>query len=354
VLTALACAGPRGAPDAGTASGAERAPYRLALLPAENMAAAPVPLRGVDDEIARALAAAGLEVVSGDAVEQFLQRHRLRYTGGIDEESAAAAHEELGVDGVLLASIELYEMEPVPRVALLMRVVSAIDASIVWMDGTARAGNDAPGLLGLGLVSRQRELMDRELRRLAGSLVATLRGPGPRSQPCPDERRFRPRIVYRSPGFDPAQGYSVAVLPFVNETGRRRAGDLVALEVARQLAAIPRLKVLEPGVVRKRLIGNRVVMEGGVSVDAARLVLDHLHADLVVAGYVREFNDGAEPSVNFTVMALERERGRIMWESTSHATGSDGVWFFGLGAINTAGGLTCRMSRDVVTAFLGG
>src|SRR6266702_1327177 len=114
-LAAAACAGAR---DAARAPGAaEERPeggpgaYRVALFPAENLAAVPVPLRGIDGQIARALAAAGLEVVTGDLVERFLERHRLRYTGGLDSASAAAAHEELGVDGVLLVSIEAYDQD---------------------------------------------------------------------------------------------------------------------------------------------------------------------------------------------------------------------------------------------------
>jgi TolB-like protein len=335
--------------------GAELGAYaRVALFPAENFSGVPVPLRGVDGQIARAMATAGLEVVTGDLVERFLERHRLRYTGGIDGASAAAAHEELGVDGVLLTTIEAYEQDPVPRLAITMRLVQANQAAkVIWIDGIARTGDDSPGLLGLGLVSRYADLERRELSRLAGSLVATLTRRAPTSVPCPPDGRFEPRVAFRSPRFDRSRSYSVAVLPFVNETPRRRSGDLVALELARQFAAVPRLSVIEPGVVRERLLHNRVVMEGGISVDTARLVLDELNADLVLAGYVRQFSEGSDPSVDITLLVLERERGAIMWESTSHATGSQGVWFFDRGRVSTASALLCRMARNAVDEFVG-
>lgn len=351
LATALGCAGAGAGAGAPREAEASRALHRVALFPTENMSTTPVPVRGIDGQIARALAAAGLEVVGGDLVEQFLERHRLRYTGGIDGASAAAAREELGVDGVLLSSVQLYSDEAVPRLALAMRLVEATEeARILWIDGTARTGNDAPGFLGLGLVRRYADLERRELDRLARSLVAALSGRAV-GAPCPAERRFKPRIAFRSPRFDPTREYSVAVLPFVNQSTRRRAGDVVALEFARQLAAVPRLHVVEPGVVRERLIRHRVVMEGGVSVDTARLMLDTLHADLVLAGYVRELSeDGA---VDFTVLALEREHGTVVWESTSHSIGADGVWLFDRGTISTAGELTCRMVRDTVTGFVG-
>lgn len=350
VVTLAGCRAHRAAE---AAVGAARAPFRIALFPAENLTGIPVPIQTIERRIERMAAEAGLDVVTGDRLERFLARHRLRYTGGIDEEAAAAAHEELGVDGVLLSALEAYEELPSPRLALTLRVVSASrEARILWMDGTARTGGDAPGLLGLGIIRRYDDLEARELRRLGASLALGLSRSGPAALPCPAERRFRPRIVYRSPDFDPGRRLSVAVLPLVNETSQRRAGDLVALELTRQFAAVERLQVLEPGVVRDRLIRYRVIMQGGISVDAARLVLDMLQADLVVTGYVREFAEGADPRVNFTILALERGRGLVVWESTSHAAGSNGVWLFGLGQISTASALTCRMAHDTVAQFL--
>lgn len=350
---AITLGGCRAHGSAATAAGAARAPFRVALLPVQNLAGVPLPLQALERQIERMAVEAGLDVVAGDRVERFLTRHRLRYTGGIDEEAAVAAHDDLGVDGVLLSAIEAYDDSTSPRLALTLRVVSASrDARILWIDGTARTGGDSPGLFGLGIIRQYRDLESRELRRLGASLVAALSGGGPIARACPGERRFRPRIVYRAPQLDPSRRYSVAVLPFVNETSQRRAGDLVALEFARQFAAVDRVRVLEPGVVRDRLIRYRVIMQGGISVDAARLVLDMLQADLVVTGYVREFVEGADPRVNFTILALERQRGLVVWESTSHAAGSRNVWLFGIGQISTASALTCRMAHDTVAQFL--
>lgn len=332
--------------------------HRVALFPIENLASAPIPARSLVTQIERALASAGLEVVGGELVSRFLERHRLRYTGGIDGPSAAAARDELGVDGIVLTTVELYGGLPQPRLSMTMRLVSASEeAAVVWIDGAGRTGNDAPGLLGLGLVSDSRRLEAREVRRVVASLAAFLEGKGPSAPPCPDERRFRPKISFRSRLFDPARSYSIAVLPFVNQTDRRSAGEIVALEFARQLATDPRLRVVEPGVVRDRLLQYRIIMEGGVSIDAARTVLEILRADLVVAGYVREYRDssggGEEPTLSYTVLILERDHGTVVWESTSNNSGNDGVFFFDLGHISTANALTCRMARDAVIGLLG-
>ncbi|HZZ85232.1 MAG TPA: hypothetical protein VFE30_11895 [Anaeromyxobacteraceae bacterium] len=353
LLALLACAAGCAGPRAAAAPSPPLRLSRVALFPADNLSGGPVPLRGLDAQLERMLVAAGLKVVKGDEVERFLEHHRLRFTGGIDEASAAAAREELGVDAVLLTAVEGYASQPVPRLAATLRLVSAgPEARILWMDGVARAGDDSPGLLGLGLVRDYRALEARELARLGRSLSGALAGVGRPAPPCELERRFRPRASFRSPRFDPSAGYSVAVLPFLNQTSRRRAGEVFALELTRQLAAVRRLQVVEPGVTRDRLIRYRVIMEGGVSLDTARVMLDTLQADLVVAGYARELVDGATPSLEFTAMALDRS-GTVVWQATSHATGSDGVWFFDAGKVSTATSLACQLARGAVVTFLG-
>lgn len=350
-LALSACAGRQPVPRPGA--------MRVALFPVENVSGSAIPARGLLAEIERRLATAGLEVVAGDAIDRFLAKHRIRYTGGIDGEVARAAREDLGVEGVAITSVELYGPSAPPRFALTMRLVSTEDEPrILWIDGTGRTGDDHPGFLGLGLIGSIRRLEARELDRLARSLQAYLEGRGQAQPRCPPDWRFRPRIAFRAPEFDTSRPASIAILPFMNETNRRAAGEAVALELMRQLAAIPNLRLVEPGLVRDRLLKYRVIMEGGVSLDTARVMLTTLNADLVVAGYVREFEDASgsfgTPSVNFTVLMLDRKTERVVWEFTSHNQGDDKVIFFDLGKISTASALTCRMARDAVDDLVAG
>lgn len=349
-LVACASAHPAGAP--GAAPGGAKA-FRVAVLPADSLSSGPVPLRAITAQVERAMGAAGLKTVGGDAVEAYLERHRLRFTGGVDGPAAAAARGELGVDGLLITTVEEYELEGPPRLAITFRLISASeDARILWTDGFGRAGDDSPGLLGLGVVRDYRRLEARELARMTRSLTRALDGRGPRAPPCPAEGRFAPSVLFLAPDFQPAGRYSVAVLPFVNETSRRRAGDLLALELTRQLAGIGRLRVVEPGVTRDRLIHYRVIMEGGVSLDTARVTLETVRADLVIAGYVRELSEGTEPSIEYTALALDRS-GKVVWQATSHGTGSAGVWFFDWSKIGSASELACRLARASAVSLFG-
>lgn len=331
---------------------------RLAVLPPANLSGATVPLREISAEVQSALGRRGLEVVSEERVERFLAKRRLRYTAGLDAASATAASEDMGVEGVVVTAVEAYVPGPPPRFAVTLRLVAAgEDATLLWIDGASRSGDDSPGLFDLGRIDDIRELQRRVLRHLADSLAAALDGTGPRAPACPGGRRFRPRMPYRSPLLAPGNTYSVAVVPFRDLTRRRGAGEVVALAFARQLATRPAFRVIEPGIVRDLLLRFRIVMEGGVSLDQVRSIVGALGADLVVAGDVLGYDDaasGGAPRVNFTTTLLDGHSGKIAWQSTSYNHGDDGVFFFDLGTVHTAEALTCRMVRSTVDGMLTG
>lgn len=339
-LALAACAGARvRPPDAPEVR-------RVAVLPVDNESGVSAPVRPLLGRVEAALRARGVEIVSGARVEDWLAAHRLRFTGAVPRDAAAAAREELGVDAVLVTVLEQWVPIGMPRVTIGMRLVSAEDPPrILWADAVARAGDEAPGLFGLGIVRSSAALQDR----VAAELAARLRGylaAGAPARSCPREPRFEPSIQYRSDLLD-GEPRTVAVLPFVNETRRRRAGDVLADAFVRALSASGRFQVAEPGLVRESLLSRRVVMEGGVSLDTARSVLDAIDADLVLAGWIRDLSedvpDAAPPHVEFTALLLDRRTEEVVWEVSSSHRGDEGVWAFDLGAIRSVNELACRM-----------
>jgi hypothetical protein len=354
-VAALACAAAVRAGGPAAAPGPERRGLatRIALLPLANLSGHPAPLRELQAALESALRVRGLEVASGGAVDAFLARHRLRYTGGVDGVMGRAAREDLGADALLVGAVTLRSTEGSQGFAMSMRLVSARDApAILWMDETARTLDDAPGLFDLGVLKSPKELMDRAVSRLADSLAAALAGKGPAIGTCPSAGRFAPRVRYRAAPTHATPPLVVAVMPFVNETGRIDAGELLALELVRELSRSGSVRVLEPGVVRAELLRNRVVMEGGVSHETARIALGALEADVVVAGYVRTYDEVPVPRLEFTVLALATWDNRVLWESTSHNRGDDRVVFFDWGRVSTTPGLACRMVRPVAEGMV--
>jgi hypothetical protein len=126
----------------------------------------------------------------------------------------------------------------------------------------------------------------------------------------------------------------------------------MATEFTGQLAAVPGVQSVEPGVVRDALLKRRIIMEDGVSLDQARTLTNALQADLVVAGYVFDFDDGGGvPYANFTVLVLDRKTNRVVWESTSWNRGTDSETLFGLNRVSTGNRLACAMARRAVGEF---
>ena len=332
-------------------AGAQRAParhLRIAVFPPANLSTAAAPMKELRGELEAALRARQIELVERAPLEEFLARHRVRYSGGLDRETAIAAAAELGVTGVLITSIEAFRPSP-PRLSLTLRLVSSGDApAIVWIDGASRAGDDSPGLFELGVITDVAELQSKVFSDMAASLAAFRDGKGPRAKACAPAGRFGPRNAFRSPLLEPGAPRKVAVLPFLNETQRRGAGETMALEFVRQLEAAGNFQVVEPGLVRDELLRYRIVTEEGVSLDTARVVSELLRTDLVLAGYVRDYDDGGVPRVDFTVLLLDNGNSEILWQGSSHNRGDDGVWFFDAGTVGTAAGLACRMARSAV------
>ncbi len=331
---------------------------RIALLPPENLTGRDF----VPDELfARfegALLAAGIDVVSGEPVERFLARWRVRSTGGLDGPTAAAARDELGVDAFLVTTAVQRDEGEVPRVSLIVRLVSAEEEpAIYWIDGGFRSGDDHPGLLQLGMVRHLGVLETRELRRLAERLATYLEGRAPRAQPCGGGWLYEPRTAFRNIAPPREHVSSIAVLPLQNRTDRESAGDVLALELTRQLAVSGRFHIREPAVVRAELLRHRVVMEDGVSADTARMALGILGVDYVLAGIVHRYDEargqGGNPVVDFTVTMLEARTGRVAWQSSSRAQGRDGVLLFDLGYVRSTAELTCRLAREVARGIVG-
>jgi hypothetical protein len=352
LLAALALAGCRGArpaPEPGPGP-------RLALFPVQNLTGGAAPVKELTAALRERLVERGVSLAPEEGVLRTLAARRIRYTGGIDRETAVALRDEAGVDGVIIASLEAWGPNAPYRMAMTTRLVSTDAEPVIrWLDAFARSGVDAPGLLGVGIVPDMEQLRDRTLDQVASSLASSLKDPHP-ARPCPDRASRTPDRMFRSPIAADPERRTIAVLPFLNDAGRRDAGEVVALRVLAPLVASGTIRVVEPGVARAEMLAYRLGASGGISLDDARVILKLLGADLVISGTVRIFEDAAgtsgAPHVDLSTWVLDRETGQLAWSSTTSAAGDDGVWFFGLGRITTASALTCSVAKGAVGLLL--
>jgi hypothetical protein len=334
---------------------------RFAVMPMENLSGTAVPLKQMMQSLKDTFTSKGFNILEDEALEKFMERHRVRYTGGLPRELGKAFLEEAGTKAVLFLSIDQFDDADPPKIALSARLVSTGQKTVIlWMDGVALAGNESPGVLGIGLVHDSWKLWNEAREKLADSLAGYLAGKKLRDGPkggsgtgkaAGIRGKFRPKDFFRVPP-KPAAGREalrIAVLPFFNESTRRNAGEIMALHFVNSLSERERLEVVEPGVVRQVLLMSRTIMEGGLSLPQADLLRELLDVDLVLTGNVFEYEDYSGPSgspkVNFTALVYDTKTRQVGWSSISYNRGDDRVFFFNLGKVHTAHAMASEMAR---------
>jgi len=319
----------------------------VAVFPVENLSGGGIPADQVRKALIDRLTAAGVRVLDDGALEGFIARHRIRYTAGIDVSAAASLRKETGVDGVLIASVDLSLASVPPKFGMAARLVSVASTPVVaWADDVALAGDEAPGLFGLGLVNDHPALVARALDRLGTSLSAYLKtGRGAAGPKAAD--KFRPKVSFGGEPLRPGVTRSVAVVPFFNLSGRRDAGEILALLFMRHLSTVDGVRVIDLGVTRRHLLDARVIMDAGLSVVDAERVAERSDADFVLGGRVFRYEDyegvAGRTVVEFSTMLIERKSRRIVWSSESYNDGNDGVLFLERGAAKSAHAMATQM-----------
>jgi len=333
--------------------------YQIAVLPMENLSGTTAPLRDMRLALISGLKDRGVNVLGEQTLEKFMAKYRVRYVGGIDRVIAEGINKETGTQAILLTSLELYSDRNPPKIALVSRLVSATSKPVIlWIDGVGLAGDDSPGILGLGLIEDPKALLKKALNTLQDSFLRYLSGKeGVESVKSP-KKKFQPKIAYRSQVIDPEGKYTVAVVPFFNSSVRKYGGEIMVLHFINELKKIKNLEIIEPGEVRQQFLTLRMIMDEGISLANADLLFSTLQADLIVSGKVLDYQDyqggWGEPRVDFSVLVIEKKSREVVWSSSSYGKGNDGVFFFDVGRVNTAYVMASQMAQAIGELILKG
>jgi hypothetical protein len=324
----------------------------IALLPIDNLSGSAAPLREIREELLKSLSDRGVNFLEETALNDFLARNRLRYSGGIDARTAAAFRTEAQVEAVLIVNLELHNENNPPRLAFMARLVeTTASPRIIWMESFALAGNEHPGAFELGMIEDPVVLRQKLIDEAAESLVRYLATSNSNERQDSLLRTFAPKISFgRVPDLE--EQPLVAVLPFFNESTRKYANDIMLLHFVHQLHAGGVYQPVEPGVIRDKMLEMRIIMNKGVSLNQADLISNNLETDFVLTGRVFDYLDvqgfAAAPSVDFSAQMMERRSKRIVWTSKSYNKGDEGVWFYDWRRIYTANRLAGGMVKSVV------
>lgn len=331
--------------------GGTRERFVVAVLPLENISGTAAPLKKIRGSLIEGLKSRGIDVLQDEPLENFMAKHRVRYTGGIDKITAKEVKDEINCQGLLITSLELFNETYPPKIALTSRLVSTGEnPAILWMDGVGLAGDDSPGILDLGLIKDPKALQTKALDLLVDSLRESLSGRRGNKE-IETRRKFRPKISYRSPVMEGKRKYTVAVVPFFNRSERKYGAEIMALHFVRHLKEFEDFEVIEPGLVRQQFLTLRIIMDQGVSLADAEAIFSVLNVDLVVTGQVLDYQDYqgsvGKPKVDFTAEVIERKSREVVWSSTSYNQGDDGVFFYDWGRVNTAHAMASQMVRQI-------
>lgn len=327
---------------------------RIAVLPVTNYSGSPAPLKEIQQSFIDILGNAGVAVVDEAALDAVITQHRMRYLGGIDENTARAFRNDTGCGAVLITCLELYHNGIPPRIAMTVRLVSTEGTpSILWIKGVGLCGDQAPGLLDLSLITDPQTLLEKALLEISNSLMEHLVEKKRRSMARDPKGKFDPKISYTSPVFDPEIDYRVAVAPFYNLSERRFAGEIMELHFIRCLMARENFQVVEPGLTRETFLELRIIMDDGLSLANSDVILSRLDTDLVLAGKILDYQDGETgiPKIDFSALLLERKSREVIWLCDSHNQGDDGVFFFDQGKEYTAHSMASAMVQAAVNTI---
>lgn len=323
----------------------------IAVFPVENLSGVTAPLKPIRGRIIEQLKMKGFNVLDDEALEAFMVRNRVRYTGGIDAMTARVLKVEAGVEAVFITSLELFSDVVPPKISLTARLVSTGEnPSILWMDGVGLAGDDTPGILGLGLIEDTERLVTKALDTLTWSCSDKVYYNIDRAEIGKLQSKFRPRVSYRSPGLEAGKKPRVAVVPFFNRSGRKYGGEIIVLNLLRALKSAG-FDVIEPGVVRSAFLNLRIIMDDGISLAEANSIFPAANADFVLGGRVFDYQDyesaAGTARVSFSVQLINKESQKVAWSSVSQNSGDDKVYFFDWGRVNTAHAMAAQMARFV-------
>jgi len=329
----------------------------IAVLPIQNLSGSVAPLKEIRELLIARVRSMGINVIEESLLEGYMEKNRIRYSGGIDNKTSLSIKSEIGVDAVLITSLTLYNEFLPPRVSLSSRLVSTGgEPSIMWMDSIGFAGNDFQGLLGLGIITDPVEARVKAVMLLVDSLSGFFSGKVGIYEVLWGGIRFHPKYVYNKNIIKKDNKYKIAVIPFFNDSTRKNAGEIMMLHFVEQLVKQKEFDVVEPGIVREKLLELRIIMDQGISTPQSELLFYTSDIDLILGGRVTDFQDFigfyGDSIVDFSAMIMEKNSRDVVFAVKSYNRGGDYVFLFDWGTINVAEEMASEMIKAVTSLIV--
>jgi hypothetical protein len=324
---------------------------RVALVPFELVQRAGRAREVVMRASEEALAKKGYVVVGGDAVEQFLRSHRIRYLDSLTSAQAAELLRAVDATAVVLGTVLAWDRgDRESSVALSIRVLGP-SGQLVWADLGALTTAQSEGPFGRGKLTEPEMLAPRLVERLlaplpAGGLVGL-------SLPRP-ERAGGPR-VFRAPEAA-VRPLRMAVLPLQNFSDDRDAPRVIDAVLQQRLAARPGLTPVDAAELRAALVRTRLRPPSQLAPEQLRSLGQAIGTPLFLRGSIFEYGPSAEdgagtPAIEIYLALVDVESGRTLWSGLHRRTGLEYQGLLKFGAERSAVALATRVVGELLTEF---
>jgi TolB-like protein len=329
-------------------------PGGVVLLPLDNISGAKGASELVRQELVAGLARNGWSVIENEAIEQVLERHRVRYMDSITDDVRSGLTSATGASALMLVSILTFRGGESAVVTLSARLIAA-DGSLLWsnIDGAHADQTEplfgGPNRRGPSDVAREAVAeLTRNLPRPGDAAKTTaIAGSGLRRRD-PVSFVARELVADRKP--------RICVLPFDSNSEVPEAALVLANAFAVRLAAAGNFDVVEPADVRAASVKANIGSFRSLgSPDLARLG-KAVGTSLFLRGTISKYVDTparygtSPPEIELDLFLVDVDAGSVLWSASHARSGADYVGLLLLGGIVDGATLADRAVCELAVA----
>lgn len=299
---------------------------KLAILSFENLSENPDASEYVMPLVKDRLQRKGFDIIDEATVNRFVIKERIRTIAYIPSDRAIKMGKELGVEAIMLGSVNEFEVSENPQISLSARIIDTSNGSIAWAENISIAGEDFFGIFGIGVIKDIGSLTIKAVERLVDSIKISNK--------------------------DAESTYRIAVLPFLNKGRKIGAGKIVAYMFMSELSKSRHFIPVEFGDVRKTVLDIRMFVKGEIDYEKVKAITELLNVDGIIIGSVEAYpvsiTDSPLLEVEINTRLIDARKRKILWSDGFRMNSESEIYVFDWGKMRTAGKVANRVISKIV------
>lgn len=269
------------------------------------------------------------------SLRRYLRSNRIRLNGKLSPTQAAKLKEDLGIDYVVLGSINYFYRSNQIEIGLAYRIVDLASMKVLNTGYQAITSEDGVHLFDLNKIDSTYYLNFFVRKDIFKDISL---------------------IELDSLSNQPDKKYKAAIVGFDNNSDFLRAGEIVSSELISVLYE-KGFDLLEPGVVDELMAQNQVAYRGGVDLDIIAKLQEEYDVDLIVTGTVDGFQYTSGQNfqnscyADFSISFIDTHSGRLMNIYNKDKRGTDSEFLFQLNRKIALGQVSTDLLKEMIGKF---